>query len=293
MHTECFDCFLLQANKLLAKYHIRNDLAKEIIMRFRLFIDDHKDNNLSAPEASCLLHRLIRKASRIEDLYKKEKKEYNKLLLALEEDIRDIISKSDNPFQTALRYALAGNIIDFGPPKQFDIYRALSLAVSKDPAIDHSRLLAGVLQNASTVLYLGDNAGEILLDKLLIEIIGHPNLYFAVRGGNIINDVTLEDAKIVGLTKIAKVISNGYNAPSTLINRCSTAFQEIYRKADVIISKGQGNLEGLLDEVHKKIFFLLMIKCKVMAEITGTREGDAVILYNQKMSLPKRKGIRL
>jgi len=289
MHTECVNCFLLQSNKLFTNYRIRGELAKDIILRFRLFIDDHKNNNLSAPEASCLLHRLMKKASGIDDLYKKEKKEYNTLLMSLEEEIRDIINKSDNPFQTALRYALAGNIIDFGPPGQFDIYKTLSLAVSKKPAIDHSRLLLEALKNASTVLYLGDNAGEIVLDKLFIETIGHPDLYFAVRGGNIINDVTKEDAKVVGMTKIAKVISNGYSAPSTMVERCSATFREIYHKADVIISKGQGNLEGLIDETQKKIFFLLTIKCKVMAEITGAKEGDAVTLYNQKLLLPRRK----
>ena len=289
MHTECVNCFLLQSNKLFSNYRIRGELAKDIILRFRLFIDDHKNNNLSAPEASCLLHRLMKKASGIDDLYKKEKKEYNTLLMSLEEEIRDIINKSDNPFQTALRYALAGNIIDFGPPGQFDIYKTLSLAVSKKPAIDHSRLLLEGLKNASTVLYLGDNAGEIVMDKLFIETIGHPNLYFAVRGGNIINDVTLEDAKVVDMTKIAKVISNGYNAPATIVNRCSADFREIYHKADVIISKGQGNLEGLIDETQKKIFFLLTIKCNVMAEITGAKEGDVIILYNQKISLPKRE----
>jgi len=289
MHTECFNCFLAQSDKLITKYRIRDKLANDIMLRFRLFVDDHKNNNLLAPEASSLLHRLMKKASGNDDLYKKEKKEYNTLLLSLEEEIREVINKSENPFQTALRYAQAGNIIDFGPPRQFDIYKALSSAVSKEPAIDHSRLLLEALKKASTVLYLGDNAGEIVLDKLFIETIRHPNLYFAVRGGNIINDVTTEDAKTVGMTKIAKVISNGYCAPSTMVDRCSKAFRKIYHEADLIISKGQGNLEGLIDETNNKIFFLLMIKCKVMAELIGAKEGDAIILYNQKMSLPKEK----
>ena len=289
MHTECFNCFLLQADKLLSKYRIRSKLANDIRLRFSLFCDEHNNNSLSAPEASCLLHRLIKKASHTDDLYKKEKREYNLRLLSLEEEIRDIINKSDDPFETALRYALAGNIIDFGPPGEFDIYNALSSAVLNEPAIDHSRLLMEALETASTVLYLGDNAGEIVLDKLFIETIQHPNLYFAVRGGNIINDVTLEDARAVGMTSVANVISNGYNAPSTLVNRCSRAFREIYNKADIIVSKGQGNLEGLIDEMQKKIFFLLMVKCDVMAETTGAEKGDAIILLNHKMSPPIKR----
>jgi uncharacterized protein with ATP-grasp and redox domains len=293
MHNECVNCFITQANKLLTKNRIRDDIAKEIVGRFRQFVDAHKNNNLSAPEASCLLHRLIKKASHTSDLYKVEKKDYNVLLLSLEKEIRDIILNSENPFQTALHYALAGNIIDFGPPVKFDIFRALSSAVSKRPAIDHSQILNEALKNASTVLYLGDNAGEIVLDKLFIETIKHPNLYFAVRGGNISNDSTMEDAKDVGISKIAKVISNGYNAPSTLVNRCSATFRKIFHEADLIISKGQGNLEGLMDEFRKKIFFLLMVKCKVMAEMTGTHEGDAVILFNQKMPLARIRNERI
>ncbi len=283
MHTDCIQCFLEQANKLLNKYEIQDNIARDIIVRFKLFVNDHNDENLSAPEASCLMHRLIKKTTRTEDPYKKEKKYYNDLLLSLEEDIRDIINKSDNPFKTASRYALAGNIIDFGPPNSFNVFRALSEAVSKEPAIDHSSELKKELKKASTILYLGDNAGEIVLDKLFIEIISHQNLYFAVRGSNIINDVTMEDAEKAGITKIARVISNGYDAPSTLVNRCSPAFRKIFNKADIIISKGQGNLEGLINNSDKKIFFLLMVKCNVIGEIIGVREKNSVVLFNQKV----------
>jgi uncharacterized protein with ATP-grasp and redox domains len=283
MHNDCVNCLFKQANKLLTKYKVRGKVANGILLRFKLFIDKHKDNNLSAPEASCLLHRLVKKASKTDDLYEKEKKDYNALLLSLENEIRDIINKSANPFQTALRYALAGNIIDFGPPKQFDVYKALSSAVTKEPTVDHSLLLADALKNALKVLYLGDNAGEIVMDKLLIETIDHHNLYFAVRGGNIINDITMEDAEAVGMTKIARVISNGYTAPSTIVNRCSPEFRKIFEEADVIISKGQGNLEGLFHETQKSIFFLLMAKCKVMADLTGANEGDVIILHNKSL----------
>jgi len=280
MHNDCIKCFIEQANKLLDKYNTPDDIARDIVVRLRLFIDDHK--NITAPEVSCFMHRLIKKATQVEDPYEKDKNDYNKLLLSLEDDIRDIIKKSDNPFQTALRYALAGNIIDFGPPKAFDVFKALSAAVSKVPALDHSFELKKALKKAAIVLYLGDNAGEIVLDKLFIETIGHPNLYFAVRGRNIINDVTIEDAEKTGITKIAQVISNGYDAPSTILSRCSPEFIKVYKEADVIISKGQGNLEGLID-VTKNIFFLLMIKCNVIAEMIGVHEKNVVVLYNQKV----------
>jgi damage-control phosphatase, subfamily I len=111
--------------------------------------------------------------------------------------------------------------------------------------------LKEALSTAKTVLYLGDNAGEIVLDKLFIETLMHPNLYLAVRGAPVINDATLDDAQYVGIDTVADVISNGYDAPSTIVDGCSPQFQELFNKADVIISKGQGNLEGLLDKTDK------------------------------------------
>ena len=290
MHPDCKKCFLEQAEKLLAKQRVSDDIAEDIISRLQFFIDRHKDNSLMAPEVSCLMHRLIKKAINVDDLYEKEKRYYNNLLLNQEEEIRNTIRKSDDPFRTALLYALAGNIIDLGPRRSFDVKNALSAAISEKPVIDHSLLLKDKLENASTVLYLGDNAGEIVLDKLFIETINHPDLYFATRGGNVINDITYKDALNVGITKVAKVISNGYDAPSTLLNRCSSEFRDIFDKADIIISKGQGNLEGLINNFNKKIFFLFMVKCNVIAEIIGVEEKSAVVFYNQRF---KPQGILL
>ena len=113
-------------------------------------------------------------------------------------------------------------------------------------AIDHSKQLKKAIEKAETVLYLGDNAGEIVFDKLFIETIKHPNLTYVVRGGPVINDATMEDAEYIGMKDIANVISSGYDAPSTILNKSSKEFQKYFQKADLIISKGQGNLEGLL-----------------------------------------------
>ncbi len=287
MHPDCKNCFLEQANKILAKQKVSVDIAEDIISRLQFFIDSHKDNNLMAPEVSCLMHRLIKKVINLDDLYEKEKHYYNNFLLKQEDEIRSVIKKSDDPFRTALLYALAGNIIDLGPRRSFDVNKALSEAVSENPVIDDSLMLKDKLNKASTVLYLGDNTGEIVLDKLFIETIDHPDLYFATRGGNVINDITYQDALDVGITKIAKVISNGYDAPSTLLSRCSSEFRDIFDKAEIIISKGQGNLEGLINNFNKKIFFLFMVKCNVIAEIIGVEEKSAVVFYNQRF---KTKG---
>jgi damage-control phosphatase, subfamily I len=285
MHSDCTQCFAEQARKLIVKFRIHDEVADNLNLRLKRFIEHHH-HNLTSLEASCFMHRMLKKATRENDMYKMEKDDYNNLLLELEVEIKTRINESPSPYRTALFYALAGNIIDFGTSKSFDVFKTLSFAVSKEPAIDHSLILQKKLRKAATVLYLGDNAGEIVLDKLLIETLHHPNLYFAVRGSNIINDVTIEDANKAGITKIARVISNGYNAPSTLVERCSPEFRKIFHYADIIISKGQGNLEGLIDRTDKNIFFLLMVKCAGRAEKTGTAEGDAIICHNKKFDDP-------
>lgn len=279
MHKDCIDCFLEQSDKLLKKHKVNSDVSEEVLYRLRLSIDRHSD--ITSPEVACLMHRLIKRATCVEDPYKNEKKHFNDLLLSLEDDIRKEIRTSADPFRTALRFALAGNIIDFGPRKPFDALKTISEASEKVPYTDHTEALKSALKEAGTVLYLGDNAGEIVLDKLFIETISHPNLFFTVRGYNIINDVTMEDAEYTGMTKTTKVISNGYDAPSTIVHRCSPAFREHYDQADVIISKGQGNLEGLLDETRPNIFFLLMVKCQVIADRIGVPEREIVVMRNQ------------
>jgi hypothetical protein len=133
---------------------------------------------------------------------------------------------------------------------------------------------------AESVLYLGDNAGEMVFDKLFLETINHPHVYYAVKGSPVINDVTIEDAKRTEIDQVAQVIDNGYDAPSTLPEMSSAAFRNIYQKADLIISKGQGNFEGLMYRKDPRIFFLLIAKCQVIADYTGSRKGD-ILIYNQ------------
>jgi len=129
-------------------------------------------------------------------------------------------------------------------------------------------------------LYLGDNAGEIVFDKIFIETIMHNNLTYVVRGASILNDATLEDAKNTGMDLAADVFSNGYGAPSTILRKCSREFQKVFQEADLIISKGQGNLEGLITHHDPRIFFLLMVKCDVIADLLQVQKGDFVV-YNQ------------
>jgi uncharacterized protein with ATP-grasp and redox domains len=136
--------------------------------------------------------------------------------------------------------------------------------------------LRAALPLSKTLLYLGDNAGKIVMDRILLETIRHPAVYFAVRGAPIINDATIDDAQAVGIDKIARIISNGDDAPGTILEAASPEFREVFDRADLVIAKGHGNFEGLYG-IDKNIYYILMAKCDHVAAHLGVRKGDLVV----------------
>ena len=276
----CYFCFAKAFERLLEKGDLRaegkNGFAKDM---FGLF--NNVKENLSVPMLSRELHVLLRQYSNNPDPYKEAKKQSNDLVLGMYPSLKNVVFQSGNQFDTALRLAIAGNIIDFGIGNDFGLHATIDKVLNSDFAVDDSLQLKQALTEAKTVLYLGDNCGEMVFDKLFIETIMHPNLIYAVRGAPVINDATQEDAKYVGMDSVAEIISNGYDAPSTILEHCSSEFLEVFDRADVIISKGQGNLEGLLSQTNKEVYFLLMVKCEVIADALGVKKGDFVVRKNK------------
>jgi uncharacterized protein with ATP-grasp and redox domains len=277
----CFFCFARGFEKLIEKENLTVD-DKNSFTREMTNLYNKVGTDFLTPEFSRSLHKILKGYTNNSDPYKEEKRNSNDLVLGMYKDLKERILQSDNPFDTALRLAIAGNIIDFAVSSNFNLQSTVENVLHSDFAIDHSKYLEQAIYKADTVLYLGDNCGEIVFDKLFIETINHSNVIYAVRGAPVSNDVTLDDALYVKMDTVARVISNGHDAPSTLVNSCSTEFKDMFNKADVIISKGQGNLEGLLNETGKDIYFLLMIKCDVIAECLGVKKGEFVVYKNNK-----------
>lgn len=272
----CYFCFAKAFELLLKKSELEPDAKKQFASEmFGLF--NHGKTGFSIPKMSRELHVLLKQHSNDPDPYQEQKKQSNDLVLSMYPELKDLVFHSVNHFDTALRLAIAGNIIDYGIGNPFDLQGTIDTVLNSEFAIDDSLELKQALSEAKTVLYLGDNCGEMVFDKLFIETIIHPNLIYAVRGEPVINDVTLEDAWYVGMDRVADLISNGYDAPSTLLEHCSPEFLDVFSRADVIISKGQGNLEGLLGKTDKEVYFLLMVKCEVIADALGVKKGDFVV----------------
>ena len=135
------------------------------------------------------------------------------------------------------------------------------------------------MKNAETVLVLGDNAGESVFDRLFMELIDVPRLFYAVRGGPVLNDITLEDAVASGITAPVEIISTGSAIPGVVLDKTSSDFREIFYGADVIIAKGQGNFETLFDP-PRPVYHLFKVKCDAVARRIGSRIDDFVIWKN-------------
>jgi damage-control phosphatase, subfamily I len=271
----CIPCAIGSLINLFNKVLIPST-EQEVTMRSVLKYLSDVDINQSPPALGKDMHRLIRQVLDDPDPYKRLKIEFNSLMLKYYPKLRKKIDNVSDPFDLAVRLAIAGNVIDFGPNNSFDVNDTLKKAEYVTIAPEQIQELKKSISNAETLLYLGDNAGEIVLDRLFLETINHPNVSFAVRGGPIINDVTTEDAEQIGIDNIATIISNGDNAPGTILKNVTPQFLDIFNRADLIIAKGQGNYESL-SGLDKNIYFLLMVKCDHVANHLGVNKGDFLV----------------
>lgn len=279
LDTRCKACFERSYKHLFEKFAVNPEQQKDFYTYFEEVFRTYK--TLSAPEIQTKLNAEFTKLIGTNDPFEQEKKEGNRMALELYKEWKTKVFQSENPFELALRLSVAGNIMDYGVANQFDVHKTIDNVLNANFAINHIKHLHHEISKANKILYLGDNTGEIVFDKLFLEVINHPRVVFAVKDAAILNDATFEDANYVEIDKVAHVISNGDTAPSTLLNRVSQEFLNHYQTADLIISKGQGNLEGLIGEQDDRIYFLLMAKCDVIADVLKVNKGSFIV-YNQK-----------
>jgi len=272
---DCIPCIVNSFRRLLQSGILPN-AEKEPAMRRLLDFLARADYRQSPPALGRVMHRMIREVLKNPDPYKAIKEKFNTMMLGLYDDFQKMVRHADDPFDMAMRLAIAGNVIDFGPQHQLDVMDTMQRVVHADLAIDDSSQLRRDVQSASTILYVGDNCGEIVTDKLFIEMMNHPHIYFAVRGSPVINDVTVEDAQIVGMSQVAQIVTTGDDAPGAVWETASDDFKKLLLTADVVIAKGQGNLEGLIDVKHT-IYFLLVTKCDLIANRVGAKTGDFIV----------------
>ncbi|MBF0542324.1 MAG: DUF89 family protein [Nitrospirae bacterium] len=212
------------------------------------------------------------------DPYRIVKLQYNKIAMGLMPELSKLINDSHDPLWTASRIAIAGNIIDFGLFKEFDIGAIIKRSLQPKIAVDEYQRFKEYINNNKKILYLLDNSGEVVFDMMLIKVLIEmgKDVTAIVKGKPIINDVTMEDAMQIGLTDICSVIDNGSDAVGTIREWCSPEFIHLYNNAPLIISKGQGNFETLHQD-NTKILFLFQSKCDVISRWLNLEKGSMLL----------------
>jgi uncharacterized protein with ATP-grasp and redox domains len=274
-HPECVPCVLAQV--LRASRRVTDDEAQLLAVLSRAMELLHDRLNSGTPaDLSTTALRAVSKYFGVSDFYADERRRTNQIMLALEPELRKLIEYASDPLRTALKIAAAANMIDFGITDDIDVSASLEKAMTLTFAVDHTDRLVEDLARSKKLLYLADNAGEIVADKLVLETIGHANAWVAVRNSPMLNDATVAEAEEVGLGAVATVISNGSDRLGTVLEDCSPRLRRCFHEADVIISKGQANYESL-EHVEANVYFILTAKCELVARQLGVRLGDAVI----------------
>ncbi|MBN2424988.1 MAG: DUF89 family protein [Calditrichaceae bacterium] len=288
MKTElsCIPCLLRQTVETVNLAVTDDKIRTETVNAVLQFLEK-ADYNLSPPALAKEVYRILREVTGNPDPYREIKKHYNESALKIYDRLKQIVYQSDDPVLTSAKLAVAGNIIDFGiESSSIDINQIFERISGRKFEIDDFDKFIYDIKRFKSILYLADNAGEIVFDRLFIEILKrfYPernlNITVVVRGAPIINDATIEDAHYIGLDKIAEVIDNGDNAPATILSNVSKRALAHYKKADIVISKGMGNYETL-DEETRLIYYLLKVKCNLTANRIGAPIGSLVFKRNQ------------
>ena len=285
-YFDCFPCFLNQALRAARIATDDENVIKRVLDEVGMML---KDIPLAStpPETGRLIYRKVSEITGSLDPYREIKKESTRRALALYPYLKNRVEESNDRLLTAIRIACAGNIIDFGAYGDFDLSREVDGVLERDFVVFEYIQFKHGLDNAREILYIGDNAGECVFDRILIEEIKKPVTY-VVRDAPIINDVTYEDAVQAGIDGVATIISSGTDAPGTILKTCTAEFKKMYHNSNFTISKGQGNYEALSDEMGP-IFFLLKVKCKIIADDFGVDEGDIVLKTSKYPTAPERK----
>ena len=284
LNLDCILCFQKQALQAVRFISDDEKLHQKVLREVTKKLLELNWNS-TPPELAHQVHSIVKRITNENDPYKEVKKESNDLVLKIYPELKEKVKKSRDPLRTAVRLAIAGNIIDFAVLQEFNLEETIREVLKKRFVIDDYEKLKEKLKDAETLLFFVDNAGEIGLDKLLVETFLEQKKFekidFVVKGEPIINDATLEDAVYMGLERLPNseflTISNG--EVGTGPARSSQTVKKWITEHDLVISKGQGNYEGLSE--HNGLFFMLMVKCPIIASDLGVEVGDIILEYKQ------------
>lgn len=289
LRAECIRCLL--------KHHLEHypetasETQKRGYMQQLMQIIGHASCDMSAPVLTDQITRLQKDMFGIENEYGGIKRHFNEVMLGYESDVRAQIERAADPLLAGLQFAMIGNYIDFGAMEHVDeeyLTGLLHTAGEKVVSEETFGQLKEELQKAKHLLYLTDNCGEVVMDKLWIEQLKkeYPQLAITVmvRGTAVINDATMEDAEQIGMTKQVRVTDNGTGIAGTCLEQMPDLALKEVDQADVIIAKGQGNYESLRG-CGKNIFYLFLCKCEMFARNFGVQRMTGMLVKEGIMTV--------
>ncbi|MBN1223102.1 MAG: DUF89 family protein [Candidatus Aminicenantes bacterium] len=285
IELKCYPCFFTQAVNAAHLATRDESLIRKILVEVSGLIPTISDN-ITPPEIGREVYSIVSRLTGSDDPYKDIKKRCTEQALGHYSGLKKRVAEARDGLMTAIRVAIAGNVIDFGSNVPFDLKKDIQAILVQEFAVNHYQDFREGLDRAKNILFIADNAGECVFDRILIEEMGKPVTY-VVRDRPIINDAVREDALAAGIGHVAAIVSSGSDAPGNILPLCSTDFLKMYEEADFIVSKGQGNYEGLSDEV-RPIFFLLKAKCSVIAEHIGVPQGSIVLMSARHGSISSK-----
>ena len=274
IHPQCLACLAGLAHKGVSAATEDPQLQLKVIRKSLAALAQH-DTALPAPVAAATIQSIIARETGCADPYQAVKAQSNAIALAMLPDLRKRVAASDAPLETALRLAIAGNIIDFATLTHLDedqLLQHMDTAFEK-PVQGDLKTVARRLKGARSMLWITDNAGEIVFDRLVLEQLDPAHVTLVVRGGPALNDATREDAKAAGVPEAIPVMDTGLALPGTRIADSNPEFQAAHAQADLIIAKGQGNFETL-DHADPRTIFLFQVKCPVIERAAGFPLGS-------------------
>jgi len=275
-NLDCISCFLRQALEASRMATDDEEVQREVLDEVMDILRNLEFEGEKPPEIGKYVHRAVKEITDTQDPYKKIKEEQNEEALKIYPKLEEKVENSNNRLLTAVKIAIAGNVIDLGPGHEIDLEEEVEEVLSKELSIDNYDEFKANLEKSETIFYLGDNAGEIVFDKILLREMQDKEIFYFVKGAPKINDAMAIDAKKAGIDEYAKVDVVGNGRLGTGPERDSPEFIERMQEADMTISKGQGNYEAL-SEVPANIFFLLKAKCPVIADDLGVDVGDIIL----------------
>lgn len=276
----CIPCIVRQAYNNSRMAEINNSAVQQEILYkiMSLLISDKKI--ISAHHFSIKLQSVLSKYVDVRKMYRQLKESNLEKAKRYIPYLTHLIEGAADRLEMSIRASIAGNIIDPGPNPNFDLEREINTITSKNINLDAYPKFKEDYKKAKSILFIADNYEEALFDKLLIQQMHSKEIIFAVRSTEILNDITFEDSMKLEINKLCKVIESGSSIAGTDLNQCNDEFINLFENSDLVIAKGQGNLETLLD-VKRPVYFMFKVKCEVISELCGYPIGSGALHYNK------------